>query len=60
MWIWTVVIPALFAVALVVRWYKNRQTMKRWQEEEPWYGDDDDDDDDEPDEPLDERIAETY
>ena len=59
MWIWTVLIPALFAVALVVRWYKNRRTMRRWREEDPWYHDDDDDDD-EPDEPLDERVAETY
>jgi len=58
MWIWTILIPALFAVALVVRWYKNRRTMERWRREDPWH--DDDDDDDEPDEPLDERIANTY
>ncbi len=58
MWIWTILIPGVFAIALVVRWYKNRKTMQRWREEDPWY--DDDDDDAGPDEPLDERIANTY
>jgi hypothetical protein len=54
MWLWTYLIPALFFAALVARWWRNKQTMKRWKQydEEDW--------DDGPDEPLDERIAETY
>ncbi len=55
LWLWAVILPALFLMALAVMWLRNRRTMKRWMREE-----DDDDDDDEPDEPLDERIAETY
>ena len=57
MWIWTVLLPGLFFLALVAMWWRNRRTVARWAAE----GDDGyDDDDDEPDEPLDERIAETY
>ena len=52
MWIWSLLIPGLFFLALLVRWWHNRRTYERWRHE--------DDDDDEPDEPLDERIAETY
>jgi hypothetical protein len=50
-WIWSIVLPTLFFLALGVRWWRNRQTLKRWKDE---------DDDDTPDEPLDERIADTY
>lgn len=52
LWLWSIVIPGLFFIALGVRWWRNRRTMRRWDEE--------DDDDGEPDEPLDERIADTY
>jgi len=51
-WLWSIVIPALFFLALGVRWWRNRSTVRRWREEE--------DDDGKPDEPLDEQIAETY
>lgn len=54
LWLWAVLLPGLFLIALVVMWLRNRNTMKRWMREE------DDDDDDDDDEPLDERIAETY
>ena len=50
-WLWSLLIPGLFFLALVVRWWRNRKTLRRWKEE---------DDDDGPDEPLDERIADTY
>ena len=59
MWIWSLLIPGLFFLALLVRWWRNRRTYERWRNEDR-YGGYDDDDDDEPDEPLDERIAETY
>jgi hypothetical protein len=52
-WIWSIVIPGLFFLALAARWWRNRRTYERWQAE-------DDDDDDGPDEPLDERILDTY
>jgi len=51
-WIWSIVIPALFFLALAVRKWRNNRIYKRWRME--------DDDDDEPDEPLDERILDTY
>ena len=53
--IWTILLPGLFIIALGFRWWRNRKTMKRWEKEDEWY-----DDDDGPDEPLDERIANTY
>jgi hypothetical protein len=54
MWIWTVLLPGIFFIALAVRWWRNRKTIQRWKDE------DDDDDDGPPDEPLDPRIAATY
>jgi len=55
MWLWSIVIPTLFFLALGLRWWRNRRTMLQWQRE----GDGDDDDDDD-DEQLDEHIADTY
>ncbi len=54
-WIWSIIIPGLFFLALVTRRWRNKRTYVRWQIE-----DDDDNDDEDPDELLDDRILETY
>lgn len=54
MWIWTVLLPGIFFIALIAMWLRNRKTMQRWKDEDEY------DDDGPPDEPLDPRIADTY
>lgn len=52
MWIWSILIPGLFFLALGVRWWRNRRTLARWKKE--------DRDSSGSDEPLDEHVSETY
>ncbi|HPU85388.1 MAG TPA: peptidase MA family metallohydrolase [Candidatus Latescibacteria bacterium] len=52
MWIWSILIPGLFFLALGVRWWRNRRTLARWKRE--------DRDSASSDEPLDEHVNETY
>jgi len=52
MWIWSILIPGLFFLALGVRWWRNRRTLARWKREDRESAGSD--------EPLDEHIGETY
>ena len=52
MWIWSILIPGLFFLALGVRWWRNRRTIERWKKED-WDGGP-------PDKPLDEKVSDTY